>query len=375
MSTISPDPYLTERSHAVKRYIMPTLKVLIALVIALALTKIAFFPSSGASGTTSTDPSFTTNAPTVTVTSGDISNAVSIEGQIVEDAPVEAKSTLAGTVARLIYEEGAQVAVGEPIMTLKKTEAQEPQNSTDAEGNPTTVQPEPKVTWVDVYAPATGTVKYKVIRDQETPVGTVVATVTPGTYSAKGTVKASQQYRLTSAPGEASVSVDSGPAPFTCTDLKIGSKETTGSGTGTATGTDASGLGAASTPEDSDKVEVRCTVPADQQVFPGLKATIDIDAGSATGALLVPVSAVEGNYSTGVVWVLSDPDDPSSAVKTDVTLGINDGTSIQVTDGVAEGDTILQFVPGKDVKRKGEPNTCEPDGSVCYDENGEEQTS
>ena len=173
-------------------------------------------------------------------------------------------------------------------MTLKKTEAQEPQNSTDAEGNPTTVQPEPKVTWVDVYAPATGTVKYKVIRDQETPVGTVVATVTPGTYSAKGTVKASQQYRLTSAPGEASVSVDSGPAPFTCTDLKIGSKETTGSGTGTATGADTSGLGAASTPEDSDKVEVRCTVPADQQVFPGLKATIDIDAGSATGALLVP---------------------------------------------------------------------------------------
>lgn len=356
---------------------MPTLKVLIALVIALSLTKIAFFPSSGASGTTSTAPSFTTTAPTVTVTSGDISNAVSVEGQIVEDAPVEAKSTLAGSVARLIYEEGAQVAVGEPIMTLKKTEPQEPQNSTDAEGNPTTIQPEPKVTWVDVYAPASGTVKYKVIRDQETPVGTVVATVVPGTYSAKGTVKASQQYRLTSAPGEASVSVDSGPAPFTCTNLKIGTKEATDSaaGAGTTAGPDSSGLGAAGSSEDSDKVEVRCTVPADQQVFPGLKATIDIDAGSATGALLVPVSAVEGNYSTGVVWVLSDPADPASAVKTDVTLGINDGTNIQITDGVAEGDTILQFVPGKDVKRKGEPNTCEPDGSVCYDENGEEQTS
>ncbi|RRD30615.1 efflux RND transporter periplasmic adaptor subunit [Actinomyces bowdenii] len=365
-----PDTRLIERGRAVKRYVMPTIKVLIAVVIAAALTKIAFFPSSGGSASEGTDPSFTTAAPTVTVSTGDISNAVSIDGQIVEDAPVEAKSTLAGTVARLIYEDGATVAAGEPIMTLKKVEAQEPVTSTDEEGNPRTTQSEPKTTWVDVYAPASGTVKYKVIRDQETPVGTVVATVAPGTYSAKGSLKASQQYRLTSPPSEASVSVDSGPAPFSCTDLKVGTKESP-----TTAGANPVPGDSAATPADGDKVEVRCAVPADQQVFPGLKATIDIDAGSATGALLVPVSAIEGNYSTGSVWVLSDPADPASAVKTDVTLGINDGTQVQVTEGLSEGDTILQFVPGKDIKRKGEPNTCEPDGSICYDEKGEEITS
>ena len=359
-----------------KRYIMPTLKVLIAAAIAVALTKIAFFPSSSAPTQAGLEPGFTVSAPTVTVATGDISNAVAVEGQIVEDAPLEAKSTLAGTVARLIYEEGATVSAGEPIMTLKKVEAPEPAAPAapaDEGEAPRATQPEPKTTWVDVYAPASGTVKYKVIRDQETPVGTVVATVAPGTYSAKGTITASQQYRLTSPPTEASVSVDSGPAPFSCTDLKVGTRDSTAA---SANANPAAGeAGSAPAPEDANKVEVRCSVPSDQQVFPGLKATINIDAGSATGALLVPVSAVEGNYSTGVVWVLSDPEDPSSAVKTDVTLGINDGTSIQVTDGVAEGDTILQFVPGKDVKRKGEPNSCEPDGSVCYDEKGEEIAS
>lgn len=357
-----------------KRYIMPTFKVIIALIITAALTKIAFFPSSGTTGPNTVTPSFTTNAPTVTVTAGDISNAISIEGQIVEDAPVEAKSTLAGAVARLVYEEGAQVAAGEPILTLKKTEPQEPRTTTDAQGNPTTVQPEPKVTWEDVYAPATGTVKYKVIRDQETPVGTVVATITPGTYSAKGTIKAAQQYRLTGVPSQANVAVDSGPAPFTCTNLKIGTKGSTDAAGAANSAANQAADGAQST-GDSDRVEVRCTVPSDQQVFPGLKATINIDAGSTSGALLVPVSAVEGNFSTGVVWRLSDPNDPTSAVKTDVTLGINDGNNIQVTDGLSEGDTILQFVPGKDIKRKGKPDTCEPDGLVCYDENGEERTS
>lgn len=33
---------------------------------------------------------------------------------------------------------------------------------------------------------------------------------------------------------------------------------------------------------------------------------------------------------------------------------------------------VLTFVPGKDVQRTGTPNTCEPDNSVCYDENGKE---
>ena len=38
---------------------------------------------------------------------------------------------------------------------------------------------------------------------------------------------ASQQYRLTSAPTSATLSVEGGPAPFSCSDLTIGTKPTT----------------------------------------------------------------------------------------------------------------------------------------------------
>ena len=48
-------------------------------------------------------------------------------------------------------------------------------------------------------------------------------------------------------------------------------------------------------------MEVRCPVPSEQKVFARLSVTIGIDAGSATGALLVPVTAVEGSVSTGTV--------------------------------------------------------------------------
>ena len=60
------------------------------------------------------------------------------------------------------------------------------------------------------------------------------------------------------------------------------------------------------------------------------------------------------------------------AEKREVTLGITDGTNVQVTDGLSEGDEILLFVPNKDTVRTGKPNTCEADMSVCYDDNGKE---
>ena len=193
----------------------------------------------------------------------------------------------------------------------------------------------------------------------------VVATVTPDTYSATGTISASQQYRLTSSPTSATLSVEGGPAPFSCSDLTIGTKPTTS----TTTGQDGS---TTTTTGDGTSVEVRCSVPSEQKVFAGLSVTIGIDAGSATGALLVPVTAVEGSVSTGIVWVVPDPADPATTEQRQVSLGINDGTNIQVTSGLTEGETILLFVPGKDIVRNGTPSSCEPDNSVCYDENGKE---
>lgn len=348
-----------------KRYALPTIKVLIALVVAVTLTKIAFFPSQDQAASADITPGYKVATQTTTVSVGDISNTIDIKGQVVEDAVVEIPADLAGVVDSFAVDKDTWVEAGSELLYLKHTEPQEPITSTDAEGNTTSTKVPDKVTWSTIYAPVSGTVTFKVIRAQDTSVGMTVATIAPGTYSATGTITASQQYRLTDAPSSALVTVEGGPSPFECTNLKIGTKantSTTTSNDGTTT----------TTTGDGTSVQVRCSIPADQQVFAGLPATIGIDAGSATGVPLVPITAVEGTVGTGSVWVVTDPAKPEAAEKRTVTLGLTDGTNVEITEGLSEGEEILLFVPGKDTLRTGEPNTCEPDGSACYDENGQE---
>lgn len=354
-----------------KRYVLPTVKVLLALVIAVALTKIAFFPAKPDTAPVDIKPGFEVVTPTTTVTRGEINNQVEVTGQVVQDAAVPARATLNGVVAAFEVDSGATVEAGATLLHIKKTEPQPPQESVDKEGNPVTKQVPDKVTWAAVTAPVAGKVSFQVIKDQETSVGVVVATVSPGTFSATGTITAAQQYKLLNPPTTATITIDNGPAPFECTGLTIGVKESGGAKDQPGAGAEAQEPDAV-TPQDGTRVQVRCPLPGDQTVFPGLPVTIGIDQGSAKDTLLVPVTAVEGSASTGNVWVVSDPDSPETATKQQVTLGINDGTNVQVTEGLSEGDTLLQFVPNKDIKRKGKPNTCEEDGSACYDENGDE---
>jgi Membrane-fusion protein len=87
---------------------------------------------------------------------------------------------------------------------------------------------------------------------------------------------------------------------------------------------------------------VVCAVPTDQQVFAGLKATLGVQAGSATDALVVPTTAVKGGSGTGVVWVDVDGEPEERTIE----LGVTDGSLVQVVSGLEEGDTIRQFVPG-----------------------------
>ncbi len=88
---------------------------------------------------------------------------------------------------------------------------------------------------------------------------------------------------------------------------------------------------------------VRCAVPADVTVFSGLTATVTIAGGIAENVLTVPLTAVEGAAQTGVVYfVLPD----GTTEQRPVTLGLNDGVSVEVTEGLAEGELVLQFVPG-----------------------------
>lgn len=372
-----------------KRYLLTGLKVLLALVVTAALVKLAFFPDSEQTTPTAAQTGFSVSTPLVTVTKADVKSAVDIDGQVVADAPTQVPATSVGTVARLYFDNGAAVTSGEPILTIKKTEtvtttdngsngsngANGSSDSKGANGSAdssdsaadTTPKTTEKVTYVDVYAPTTGTINYSVIKDQETTVGTSIASISTGTYSATGTISAAQQYQLTQAPTSATLTIKSGPAPFACSNLKIG----TGAASSSTNPTAAPKDNADASSGDGTTVQVRCAVPADKKVFPGLKATISIAVGEAKGALTVPLTAVQGNYATGKVWLVPDPTKPTKTVETTVKLGINDGNQIVVTSGLKEGDSILQFVPGQDVDKTGKPNSCDPDGT-CYDSAGKE---
>lgn len=374
----------------VKRYLLTGLKVLLALVVTAALVKLAFFPDSEQTTPTAAQTGFSVSTPLVTVTKADVKSAVDIDGQVVADAPTQVPATSVGTVARLYFDNGAAVTSGEPILTIKKTEtvtttdngsngSNGANGSSDSKGAgsadssdsdskaDTTPKTTEKVTYIDVYAPATGTINYSVIKDQETTVGTSIASISTGTYSATGTISAAQQYQLTQAPTSATITIKSGPAPFACNNLKIGTGTASAPTNSTAAPKDTTDASSG----DGTTVQVRCAIPADKKVFPGLKATISIAVGEAKGALTVPLTAVQGNYATGKVWLVPDPAKPTKTVETTVKLGINDGNQIVVTSGLKEGDSILQFVPGQDVDKTGKPNSCDPDGT-CYDSAGKE---
>mgnify|MGYP000306810761 FL=1 len=373
-----------------KRYLLTGLKVLLALVVTAALVKLAFFPDSEQTTPTAAQTGFSVSTPLVTVTKADVKSAVDIDGQVVADAPTQVPATSVGTVARLYFDNGAAVTSGEPILTIKKTEtvtttdngsngSNGANGSSDSKGAgsadssdsdskaDTTPKTTEKVTYIDVYAPATGTINYSVIKDQETTVGTSIASISTGTYSATGTISAAQQYQLTQAPTSATITIKSGPAPFACNNLKIGTGTASAPTNSTAAPKDTTDASSG----DGTTVQVRCAIPADKKVFPGLKATISIAVGEAKGALTVPLTAVQGNYATGKVWLVPDPTKPTKTVETTVKLGINDGNQIVVTSGLKEGDSILQFVPGQDVDKTGKPNSCDPDGT-CYDSAGKE---
>ena len=372
-----------------KRYLLTGLKVLLALVVTAALVKLAFFPDSEQTAPTAAQTGFSVSTPLVTVTKADVKSAVDIDGQVVADAPTQVPATSVGTVARLYFDNGAAVTSGEPILTIKKTEtvtttdngsngSNGANGSSDSKGTngsadssdsaaDATPKTTEKVTYIDVYAPTTGTINYSVIKDQETTVGTSIASISTGTYSATGTISASQQYQLTQAPTSATLTIKSGPAPFACGNLKIGTGAASSSTNSTAAPKDSTDTSSG----DATTVQVRCAIPADKKVFPGLKATISIAVGEAKGALTVPLTAVQGNYATGKVWLVPDPTKPTKTVETTVKLGINDGNQIVVTSGLKEGDSILQFVPGQDVDKTGKPNSCDPDGT-CYDSAGKE---
>ncbi|WP_181445861.1 efflux RND transporter periplasmic adaptor subunit [Cryobacterium soli] len=344
-----------------RKWVFPILRILVIAAIAVALVKLAFF-ADNAEALDPAQPTGQVVEPQVPVALGTITNDVTLPGTVAADAAVPVKAVAIGTVDEIFFTAGQSVAAGDKIYDIKVETVNDPVETTDAATGLVTVnQPKPTVTYEKVFAPADGVLSaLTVIHGQTVAIGDITGQVAPPTYSVSGSLSPEQQYRLVTQPTEASIAITNGPAPFTCTGLRI---------TTPLAGADAGGTGG--TPGDSGTggtggsgTTVSCAIPAEVTVFPGLAAQITIAGGKAENVLVVPTTAVKGSAETGVVWfVLPD----GSTEERPVTLGMNDGTSVEVLTGLAEGDLINQFVPGA-VAPSSDGCSIAPDGSeVCVD--------
>jgi len=313
-----------------RRIIFPTIRLILWAIIAAALVKIAFAGADVSATDNSLQPTGAVMEPTVEVGTGTVTNAVTVQASVAADPAVVVRATLAGTVSKLHAANGAVVAAGAPILDIRQETPQDPIVKTNPEtGEVTTTERKPKVTVETVTAPVAGTLNLPTLKDQVVSVGDDVGSVAPGTLSVTGTLTPDQQYRLVGAPTLASVTLNGGPAPFECTGLRVGAAPTT------STDPDAA-------PAASTSGTVSCAIPAEITAFPGLGATVEITNGSAADAVVVPITAVQGTVQKGNVWVVAAD---GTHEKRAVGLGLTDGQNVQITEGLAAGDTVLEFIP------------------------------
>ncbi|QCB93022.1 efflux RND transporter periplasmic adaptor subunit [Cellulomonas shaoxiangyii] len=320
----------------VRRHVFPALRLLVWAVIAVALVKIAFTGADVSTQATGASPTGAVVDRIVEATTGTVTNAVTVRGSVVADPSVPARATLAGTVSKVLAADGQRVDAGTPLLEVRQETPQEPLTRTDPTTGATTVtERKPKVVVQQVTAPVAGTLSLPTLKDQVVAVGDTVGQVAPGTLSVTGTLTPDQQYRLVGAPAEAQVTLKGGPAPFTCTGVRIGTATPAGAGADPA----AEPADPAATPSGT----VTCAVPADVTAFPGLGADLEIVNGTAADAVVVPVTAVQGTVQRGNVWVVAD--EGAEPEERAIGLGLTDGEVVQVTEGLAVGDRVLEFIP------------------------------
>jgi multidrug efflux pump subunit AcrA (membrane-fusion protein) len=317
-----------------RKWVFPIIRIVVFAVIAAALVKLAFFADPVEQG--AEKPTGEIVEPQIQATIGTIQNDVVLSGTVsAKPKPaIPVKATFGGEVRQVLISQGKKVKKGTPIMVVRA-------DLVNANGTPyQRVE--------TVYAGANGILSsFSVLVGQVVGIGDVVGQVAPQSFNVTATIAPEQLYRLTEQPTEAQVAVQGGPAPFTCTGLTIitplpgeGGDPSSGDGSDGGSGT-----------------TVRCTVPADVRVFSGLVADVTIAGGIAENVLVVPLTAVEGAADTGIVYVIGTD---GAQEQRPVTLGINDGVNVEIKDGLTEGETILQFVPGASA---GDPG----DGGVIVD--------
>lgn len=329
--------------RVMRRVVFPILWLVVFSIIAAALVKLAFFDGLKDQGEQLV-PGGSIQAPVIETTRGTVTNRVELPGTVQNDAAVPVRATAAGKVVYFFVEAGTVVNAGDRLFQTRAEVVPDVVApipvGTDEEDAPA-APPAPVYSYEDVLAPASGTLDtLTVLLNQEVNVGDNAGTVAPGTFSITGSLTTAQQFRLLGKPTTATGTVTNGPAPFNCQNVKLSNKES-----GQEPGTADTGAPVPVTQGEAGG-QVSCAVPADVAVFPGLGATIALVAGESQNVLTLPLTAVKGSVQNGLVWIPTA--DGAAPTEREVVLGLSDGEMVEIASGLAEGEAVLQFVPGVD---------------------------
>jgi multidrug efflux pump subunit AcrA (membrane-fusion protein) len=260
---------------------------------------------------------------------GSVAQTVVLTGVIEHEPDLPVRSMVSGTVSSVTVRTGDGVSGGEPILSIvsspspvpSPTLPQTPPPSPPA--SPTALaELSPTPTPVEQPAPIDGTVnRVDVAGGEQVTAGEQLLTITPNRSDVVAPVPVPELARFYKPPVAISATVPNGPLPFTCTFLSIGQN-----------------LPAA----DASRilrlpVDLRCRVPANLPVFPGVRARVVVTTDVAIGVPVVPVQAVAHRAGTDYVWVVRKSQPP---VRRLVSLGISDGTLVQIMGGLSPGERV-----------------------------------
>lgn len=88
-----------------------------------------------------------------------------------------------------------------------------------------------------------------------------------------------------------------------------------------------------------DKYTVSLTIPKDDRMKQGMNASATITIDSRENVVTIPVNALQEEGSKVFVYTEQDDDGNLSGEK-EVTTGLSNGTTVEITDGLEEGDTV-----------------------------------
>lgn len=265
-------------------------------------------------------PPAPTGTGTATATVGSVTSVLVLHGVVVREDTQAVPVPEAGTVTTVWVQPGQAVKTGDDLVTLTLPLPIVPV-PTATSTLPPSPSPTPQTTVVK--APIDGTVAVmSVSQGQVVVAGEEMVSISPSRFDVVATVPQFELFNFYTTPQSIQATVPQGPQPFACTFISIG---------GNLEGRSATAL-------QIQPVDLRCQVPVDLPVFPGVRAKVSVTTGVVDNAILLPASAVVRHGDFGVVWVVQNG---KPAERRQVTLGISDGHVVQIVGGLSSGEKVL----------------------------------